>query len=132
MAPNKSSRPYELDNTDEYFDWWRFKPVVKLMKWWRERTPTREKPKGFVIECITAECMNYSETYYGELFVQILENIVTKYEFNVLLNTVPDIPDPAGTGNSVTDGVTPAAFADFFNKAKAYRSSVGKLSTKLM
>ena len=99
----------------------RFKPLVKLMKWWRRENRTiARKPKGFVIECITAECMNYSETYYGELFVQTLENIVNKYELDVLLNTVPNITDPSGTGNSVTDSITPDAFAGFYNKAKAH------------
>ena len=130
LIPDRKQEEWLLTNPPGHTSWTtrmntltggRFKPVVKLMKWWRRENPTRaKKPKGFVIECITAECMNYSETYYGELFVQILENIVTKYEFNVLLNTVPNIPDPAGTGNSVTDGITPAAFADFFNKAKTH------------
>lgn len=99
----------------------RFKPLVKLMKWWRRQHPTiAKKPKGFVIECITAECMDYEETYYGELFVKTLDGIVEKYEPYVDSNTVPYIPDPGGTDNSVTDGITPAAFAGFFKKAKEH------------
>ena len=130
LIPDRKQEEWLLTNPPGHTNWTtqmntlageRFKPLVKLMKWWRRENPTRaKKPKGFVIECVTAECMNYLETYYGELFVQILENIVTKYELDALLNTVPNIPDPAGTGNYVTDGITPAAFADFFNKAKAH------------
>ena len=130
LIPDRKQEEWLLTNPPGHTNWTtqmntlageHFKPLVKLMKWWRRENPTRaKKPKGFVIECITAECMNYLETYYGELFVQTLENIVTKYELNALLNTVPNIPDPAGTGNYVTDGITPAAFADFFNKAKAH------------
>ena len=130
LIPDRKQEEWLLTNPPGHTNWTtqmntlageRFKPLVKLMKWWRRENPTRaKKPKGFVIECITAECMNHLETYYGELFIQTLENIVTKYELNALLNTVPNIPDPAGTGNYVTDGITPAAFADFFNKAKAH------------
>ena len=99
----------------------RFKPLVKLMKWWRRENPTiSKKPKGFVIECITAECMDYEETYYGELFVKTLEEIVEKYKTNYLLGTVPNIPDPGVPGNFVTDGITTDAFTGFYNKANSH------------
>ena len=99
----------------------RFKPLVKLMKWWRRENPTvAKKPKGFVIECITAECMDYKETYYGELFVKTLENIVEEYKNSCLSGMVPNIPDPAVPGNFVTDGITAAAFTGFYNKAKSH------------
>lgn len=99
----------------------RFKPLVKLMKWWRCEQPTSDKkPKGFVIECFTACCMDYVETYYGELFVQTLEAIVEKYEWYTLYGRVPSLPDPGIQSNSVTDGMTTDAFIDFYNKAKEY------------
>ena len=85
-----------------------------------KRSTIAKKPKGFVIECIIAECMDYEETYYGELFVKTLEGIVGKYGICVDLNMVPYIPDPGGTGNNVTDGITPDAFAGFYNKAKEH------------
>ena len=111
LIPDRKQKEWLLTNPPGHTTWTtqindlangHFKPLAKLMKWWRRQNPTiAKKPKGFVIECITAECMNYSETYYGELFVQTLENIVNKYAVNVLLNTVPNISDPAGTGISL-------------------------------
>lgn len=99
----------------------RFKPLVKLMKWWRRENPTvSKKPKGFVIECITAECMDYEETYYGELFVKTLEEIVEKYKTHHVLGTVPNISDPGVPGNFVTDGITTTAFTGFYNKANSH------------
>ena len=99
----------------------RFKPLVKLMKWWRREKPTLDKkPKGFVIECFTACCMDYVETYYGELFVQTLEAIVEKYEWYISLRKVPSLSDPGIQSNSVTDGMTADAFIDFYYKAKEY------------
>ena len=130
LIPDRKQEEWLLTNPPGHTKWTEdrnrlagghFKPLVKLMKWWRRQNPTiAKKPKGFVIERITAECMNYLETYYGELFVNTLENIVNKYAVNALFNTVPNIPDPGVPGNFVTDGITPAAFAGFFNKAKAH------------
>ena len=130
LIPDRKQREWIQTNPPRHTNWTievnglaggRFKPLVKLMKWWRRENPTiAKKPKGFVIECITAQCMNYSEAYYGELFVQTLENIADTYKLYGLLGTVPYIPDPGGTGYSVTDGITPEAFAGFLNKAKEH------------
>ena len=99
----------------------RFKPLVKLMKWWRRENPTvAKKPKGFVMECITAECMDKDETHYGELFANTLEGVVSRYRVSVLLGQVPRIDDPGVPGNSVTDGMTFAAFEGFYRKAEAH------------
>lgn len=99
----------------------RFKPLVKLMKWWRRQNPTiSKKPKGFVIECIVAECMDYNETNYGELFVGTLETIVEKYSINIIIESVPHIEDPGVLGNSVTKGISFDAFKGFYNKIKAH------------
>ena len=99
----------------------RYKPLVKMMKWWRRQNPTiSKKPKGFVIECITADCMDLKETYYGELFVSTLERIVNKYFWDVSFNLLPSIADPAVPGNVVTSGMSADAFAGFYNKVKAH------------
>ncbi len=99
----------------------RFKPLVKLTKWWRRENPTRsEKPKGFVLECITAECMNLQETRYAELFVGTLETIVSRYQVYVLAGRVPWIQDPGVPTNSVTSKVSFEEFRGFYDKVKVY------------
>ena len=99
----------------------RFKPLVKLMKWWRRENPTVSKrPKGFVMECIAAECMDNSETHYGEFFAKTLEGVVSGYRLAVLQERVPHIDDPGVPGSSVTSGVTLAAFEGFYRKAEAH------------
>lgn len=98
-----------------------FKPLVKLMKWWRRVNQTISKrPKGFVIECIVAECMDYQETQYAELFLGTLETIVKRYAFDIAYGRVPLIQDPAVPGNFVTTGISFDAFEGFYNKAKAH------------
>lgn len=104
----------------------RFKPLVKLIKWWRRENPTiSRKPKGFVIECIGAECVDPDETQYADLFLGTLEHINSRYRFDVLLGRVPYIDDPGVPGQSVTDGITFDAFKGFYNKAKAH-SELGR------
>lgn len=104
----------------------RFKPLVKMLKWWRRANPTvNKKPKGFVLECIAAESMNFSTIHYGELFVGMLESFVNAYAAHIAVGSVPSITDPGVSGNSVTAGLTFAAFEGFYNKAKAH-AEVGR------
>ena len=99
----------------------RFKPLVKLFKWWRRENPTvGKRPKGYVLEVIAANCMNQRETHYGELFVKMLETIVEKYAFEVSLSMVPTIDDPSLPGNNITEGLSFAAFEGFYNKVKSH------------
>jgi hypothetical protein len=104
----------------------RFKPLVKEFKWWRRQNRTvGRKPKGFVMECIVAENMDYTQTNHAELFVSTMEAIVRKYDFDVFMDRVPFIADPGVPGNNVTYGMTFAAFEGFYNKAKKH-AEVGR------
>lgn len=99
----------------------RFKPLVKLVKWWRRINPTVSKrPKGFVIECIVAECMFQTEMNYPLLFKGLFETIVGRYQWSVSAGTVPFIADPAISRNSVTSSTTFDAFSGFYNKVKTH------------
>lgn len=104
----------------------RFKPLAKEFKWWRRQNPTvGRKPKGFVMECIVAENMDYYQTNHAELFVGTMEAIVRKYASWASMGVVPWITDPGVPTKSVTDGMTFAAFEGFYNKAKKY-AEVGR------
>ncbi len=103
-----------------------FKPLVKLMKWWRRENPTiANRPKGFVIECIVAECFDRYETDYEKLFLGLLDTIVARYAADIELGLVPPIADPSVPGNYVTTGITFDAFEGFYNKVKAH-AEIGK------
>ena len=50
--------------------------VARFHAQWRRENPTAgmgNRPKGFVIEKIVADCMSYSEKNYAELFTVTLE-----------------------------------------------------------
>jgi hypothetical protein len=72
----------------------RFKPLVKLFKWWRRENKTGKRPKGFVLEVLVALHAPSSETHYGEAFAQMLENIYAAYGSLADLGLKPTIADP--------------------------------------
>jgi len=99
----------------------RFKPLVKLVKWWRRENPTGfRKPKGFVLECIAAECMDYNQSVWQELFVTTFEQMVARYSGYIQLAVVPTIADPAGTGIPITKGMTFDEFKDFYEMVQRH------------
>jgi len=99
----------------------RFKPLVKMFKWWRRQNPTTgNQPKGFVIECIVAECMDREETHYGQLFAKTLEEIVAKYNLFLIVGIVPHIADPGVPGNSVTSNISLEDFKTFHDLVKEH------------
>ncbi|MYD63408.1 MAG: nucleotidyltransferase [Gemmatimonadetes bacterium] len=128
--PDRKAETWHVTNPPKHTQWTtqinnqadgRFKPLVKMMKWWRRVNPTKnKKPKGFVIECIVAECMDYDESHYGKLVVKTFENIVSRYAVSVGRGQLPFIQDPGVSSNSVTEGMTISAFEGFYNKAKAH------------
>ena len=73
-----------------------------------------------MIECFTAECMDFKEEHYGLLFATTLKSIVVKYLIFIELGTVPSISDPGVPGNSVTDGISFAAFEGFYRKVETH------------
>jgi hypothetical protein len=99
----------------------RFKPLVKLVKWWRRENDTGfRKPKGFVMECMVAYNMNSDETQYQELFVGTFEKMVSAYWLHVAAGIVPPIQDPAVASNSVTNGMEFEEFKTFYDKLEEH------------
>lgn len=73
----------------------RFKPLVKLFKWWRRENRTGKRPKGFVLEVLVAMHAPQNNPHYGECFVHMLDNIADAYGFLAEDNQKPWLEDPA-------------------------------------
>lgn len=109
----------------------RFKPLVKLFKWWRRENPTAEqgnRPKGFVIEKVVADSMSATEENYPELFTKAMESIVSRYALYHTLGMVPSIEDPSVPGNNITSRLSFQEFSAFYKKAEEH----AKLARKAM
>lgn len=98
---------------------YRFKPLVKLFKWWRRvHMSSLKRPKGFILECLVAAHMDYTENSYETMFVSLLENIRDSYSGFALLGVVPFLEDPGVPSNDVFSAVTPEEFKTFYNLVK--------------
>jgi predicted nucleotidyltransferase len=97
----------------------RFKPLVKLFKWWRRvHLADLKRPKGFILECLVAKHMSPTESSYETLLVTLLEGIRDAYVYNALFGTVPNLDDPGVPGNNVFSAVTAEEFKTFYDKVK--------------
>lgn len=109
----------------------RFKPLVKLLKWWRRvHLSDQRRPKGFILECLVAKHMNYFQASYETLFVELLEAIRDSYGVYVLLGAVPYVEDPGVPGSNVFSNVTPEEFKTFYNKVKDHAELARKAKNK--
>lgn len=94
----------------------RFKPLVKLFKWWRRvHLADLRRPKGFILECVVAKHMNYFEESHERLFVTLVEAIRDAYALTVLLEKVPFVEDPGVPGNNVFSNVKLEEFKKFYD-----------------
>jgi hypothetical protein len=99
----------------------RFKPLVKLFKWWRRENPLAGKrPKGFVLEVLTAMYTPVGEAHYGEAFAKMLENIRDAYHLQASIGCRPIIQDPAVPGNDILAKVSAPQWKEFMEKIRVY------------
>jgi hypothetical protein len=77
-------------------------PLVKLMKYWwkyqcglRQPDIERPKPKGFWVECLTAENFDQNQESYADHFISVLENVSERYSD---VTDVPELEDPGLRG----------------------------------
>ena len=99
----------------------RFKPLVKMFKWWRRSHPTgSRRPKGFVLEALAAEHAPRNVTHLGEAFAQMLANIFAAHGYRASLNYKPSISDPAVPLNDILAKVTVPQWKEFVDKVRVY------------
>src|SRR3990172_7363719 len=84
--------------------WWKYQCEVKQPK------VKRPKPKGFWIECLTAENFDPTQKLWADNFIATLENISKKYKKDA---GVPELKDPGLTSEIIKTSITQEAF-NFF------------------
>ncbi len=91
----------------------RFKPLVKMLKWWRRENISGKRPKGFVLEILVANHAPREVAHFGEAFAQLLENIRDRYESR---RRFPKIIDPAFDDNDLLANTSEAQWRGFVEK----------------
>lgn len=99
----------------------RFKPIVKIMKWWRrENCPEEERwPKGITLEKIIADHYPDDVTLYEDIVVQLMENIAESYDGLLADGIKPQVIDPSLTTNDLASGYQREDFEAFVREIHA-------------
>lgn len=98
----------------------RFKPLVKLFKWWRRENKTGKRPKGFVLEVLVAAHAPRDESHYGEAIAQMLENIYRAYGAMATSGLKPHIEDPSLPGNNIISNVSVTEWKSFVERVRVH------------
>jgi len=130
LIPDVELKKWVATNPNGHTDWTtsintsaegRFKPLVKLVKWWRRlHLSDLKRPKGFILECLVARHMSYQKKNYEDLLVELLESVRDAYQWDVDNGKVPFLEDPSVPGSNVFSNVTAGEFKRFHSKVKAF------------
>ena len=130
MIPDRDMGTWKFTNPPVHTEWsaeqnqafeGRFKPLVKMLKWWRRTNPTSSrKPKGFVLEMLLAMHGPTDETHFGEAFTKTLENIRATYGLDASMGIKPFIADPAVPSSDILEKVTVPQWKEFVEKVRIY------------
>ncbi|QWT22088.1 hypothetical protein KPL74_08785 [Bacillus sp. NP157] len=98
----------------------RFKPLVKLFKWWRRENKTGKRPKGFVLEVLVSMYAPVNETHYGEAFARMLEGLRDAHAAQAEMDIKPFINDPGLWGNDILSKVSMTDWKAFMARVKSH------------
>lgn len=98
----------------------RFKPLVKLFKWWRRENKTGKRPKGFVLEVLVATHAPVDEQHFGEAFAKMLESIHKAYGSLADAGLKPSIDDPGLPGNDILSKVSITDWKNFIERVRVH------------
>lgn len=99
----------------------KYKPVVKILKWWRrEKCPDGERwPKGIALEKIVSDCFPEDVSHYEDIVIGVFQNLVDEYKLDISMGLVPQIEDPSVPGNDLAAGYSIADFRGFINEVES-------------
>lgn len=127
--PDRDLGYWKLTNPPGHNDWsrdrntdfgGRFKPLVKLFKWWRRENKTGKRPKGFVLEVLVSMHAPKGETHYGEAFAQMLQSIHDAYAPLARLGLKPHIEDPGLPGSNILSKVSITDWTNFLERIRVH------------
>ena len=129
QIPDRELGSWKATNPPEHTRWsaaqneafdCRFKPLVKLFKWWRRENKTGKRPKGFVLEVLVAHHAPSGEIHYGEAFAQMLQGIYDAYGALAELGEKPFIADPGLPGSDILSKVSITDWKNFIERIRVH------------
>lgn len=129
QLPDRDVDGWKYTNPPGHNDWsrkqneafgCRFKPLVKMLKWWRRENKTGKRPKGFVLEVLVAHHAPRDEAHYGEAFAQMLQSIYDNYGALAEKGLKPHIEDPGLAGNNIISKVSITDWKNFIERVRVH------------
>lgn len=107
-----------------------YKPLVKIMKHWRDRLPTETaRPNSYIVESLVAENLVSKPASYGRAVVDILRLINSRYSPYLATGSVPRISDPGYPSVNVAKRWKFQEFTAFMKEVQsAARTAEGALA----
>lgn len=99
----------------------KYKPVVKIIKWWRrEHCPEGVRwPKGITLEKMIADNFPEESAPYDDLVMSVFRSMHDCYADDIEAGSVPVIRDPALSENNLALGYCIDDFRDFDAKVQS-------------
>jgi hypothetical protein len=109
----------------------KFKPLVKMLKWWRRKhCPLNVRyPKGITLEKMIADNIGDTESSYEELCIGTMRNIVDKYEQSIGLQRMPTLEDPTIIDNDLFDRYKLQDLSDYVNNLSEHLDLITEKGT---
>jgi hypothetical protein len=139
QLPDRDLGRWKTTNPPGHNDWsrdqnvtfgGRFKPLVKLLKWWRRENKTGKRPKGFVLEVLVSKHAPSAESHYGEAFAQMLENIYATYGALAESGNKPYLDDPGLPGSNILAKVSITDWKNFIERVRVHASYARRAQTE--
>jgi len=129
QIPDRELDDWKLTNPQGHTTWskttndafgGKFKPLVKLFKWWRRENNTGKRPKGFVLEVLASMHAPKGEEHFGEIITQMLEGMYASYGYLASLGHKPTIEDPSLPGNDILSKVSITDWKNFIDRVRVH------------
>ncbi|PAV27810.1 nucleotidyltransferase [Virgibacillus profundi] len=122
---NRENNEWILTNPKKHIEWStrintdnenKYKPLVKLLKWWRKRKNIEQVrlPKGILLEKLIADNIGNSKYDMENLLITTLENIVDNFKDDYIAKKIiPTINDPILQENNLAENYSLEDFTVF-------------------
>lgn len=125
---NRENNEWVLTNPKKHIEWStrinkenenKYKPLVKLLKWWRKNKNVEQVslPKGILLEKIIADNIGNSKYDMENLLITTLENIVDNFKDDYISKKIiPTINDPILQENNLAENYSLEDFTVFIEQ----------------
>lgn len=106
----------------------KYKPLVKILKWWRkENCPEgRKYPKGIVLETLIADNLPDDYGCMEDYVVTTMDNLIVAVDDILETHSAPYVEDPAIDGSNMAEDYNCSDFLSFAEKLREHLETLAE------